>query len=341
MIFDSHTISFFVSIACAFFGLWSAVRIYKEKKKKTTLVCPLRANCDKVVHSTYSKTFGVPNELLGILYYLVIAGSYTVLLSVPEAFSFVWLRYCMLLMTFFGVLLSVYFVVLQAVVIRSWCSLCLFSALASTSLGVLAVITLIDSSLVASIGDHRTWWIIVHSIGFVLGVGAATISDIFFFKFLKSHRISESEKSTLETLSTIIWIGLALLVISGTMLFLPEQARLSESPKFLLKTIVVGIIIVNGTALNLFVSPRMRRLSFEGTKPARQFRRLAFALGAISIVSWYIAFFLGSLRHIGKYSFQEAVVGYGVMLFFVVILSQLFERIMVKKYHLIPDQTKR
>ena len=210
------------------------------------------------------------------------------------------------------------------------------SAIASSALGVLLFWN-IDSSVFSLVGEHRLWWLIAHGLGFIIGVGGATFSDIFFFQFLKDHKISDEEKNTFDTLSGVIWIGLAILVISGLMLFLPEQARLGASPKFLLKVVVVSVIAVNGLALNLFVAPRLRQLSFEGTKPARAFRRLAFALGGISIVSWYMAFILGSLRHIGPHSFPEGVVGYVCILTAVVIGSQLFERFMVRGYHSIGE----
>lgn len=337
MVFDfSIPITSLIALGASLTGMWAAVTIFQKKKKKVVMVCPLRADCDKVVHSTYSKMFGIPVELLGILYYVVIGAFYSLVILWPNVFATSALKYVMMLMTLFGVILSFYFIALQAIVIKSWCSFCLLSALSSMTLA-LCLIGIVDGQLLDMIGSHRTWWVIIHSAGFMIGVGAATISDIFFFKFLKSHLIDEQEKENLETLSSVIWIGLAILIISGLMLFLPEQARLGESPKFLLKTVVVGVIILNGLALNMFVSPKMRQLSFEETKPARHFRRLAFALGGISIVSWYTAFILGSLRHIGGYSFYQGVLGYIIILVGVVVSSQIFERVMVKKYKVIPE----
>lgn len=324
------------ALAFALSGLWVSVRIYQEKRKKKKLMCPLRANCDKVVHSTFGNTFGVPNDILGILYYTFVSILYAGKVAFPQVFGGVVVSYALLVLTIVGVLFSIYFVALQALVIRAWCSLCLVSAFASTALGV-SLFWNIDWAVISFVGSHKIWWTIIHGIGFVLGVGGATFSDIFFFRFLKDHQISEEEKGTFDTLSAIIWVGLALLVLSGLMLYLPEQVRLNVSPKFLLKVVVVGVIVLNGLALNLFVSPRMRQLSFDGAKPARAFRRLAFALGGVSIVSWYTAFLLGSLRHIGTYSFEMGLFGYGGILLVVVIGSQVFERIVVSGYHAIPS----
>lgn len=331
-------ISLLIALLAGLIGLWAALHIYQDKRKKKKLMCPLRANCDKVVHSTFGSTFGIPNDLLGVLYYTVIAVLYAGKVAFPELFGGVVVSYGLLIVTVVGVLMSIYFVALQAIVIRAWCSLCLVSAFASTVLG-LTLFWNIDASVISLIGTHKVWWAIVHGVGFVLGVGGATFSDIFFFRFLKDHQISEEEKDTFDTLSAVIWVGLAILVMSGLMLYLPEQARLDMSAKFLLKVLVVGVIVVNGLALNLFVSPRMRQLSFDRAKPARAFRRVAFALGGISIVSWYIAFLLGSLRHIGPHSFVSGALGYGCILLAVIIGSQVFERIVVSGYHAIPSDT--
>lgn len=338
----SSALSFFapyIAIVAALLGLLAATVIYKEKRKKKKMICPLQANCDKVVHSTHSTTMGISNELLGIFYYVTIGALYALMLAWPQYFATAGIKYAMLLMTLGGVVLSLYFVALQALVIRAWCFWCILSALASFLLGAY-LFWLIDPQTLSLIGEHRTLWVIVHSFGFILGVGGATITDVFFFKFMKDHRITVAEKETMDTVSGVIWAGLAVAVLSGLMLFLPEQARLSDSPKFLLKTIVVGVVIVNGLALNFLVAPAMHRLSFEGTPPARRFRRLAFALGGISIVSWYGAFILGSVRSIGVYSFSHGLIGYGAILLAVVVGSQLFERRAASGYHALPETIK-
>lgn len=311
-------------------GLFTSVYIYRKKRTKTKLICPLRANCDKVIYSTHSVTFGIPNELLGIAYYIAIGLLYALMILNPVFLSSAALHYIIVILTIAGILFSLFLITLQAVVIRAWCSWCMLSALANVVLG-LCLLFLPLNAWIELLGYHRQMWLIAHGIGFILGVGAATVSDIFFFKFLKDFKITEEEKKTFETLSNIIWTGLAVLIVSGLMLYLPAQARLEESSKFLLKIIVVGMILLNGIVLNLYVSPRLRQLSFDGGKPATHYRRIAFALGGISIVSWYSAFLLGSLRNISL-SLQTGVVLYVGILFITIVGSQVFERLTVRKY---------
>lgn len=324
----------YLGLLASVMGLCVAMYIYRKKRTHQKLVCPLRTKCDIVLHSTYAKTAGIPNELLGIMYYVIIGGLYSFLIIFPGVYAPIVL-YVLLLGTLIGVLFSLYLIALQALVIRVWCAWCLLSAFANALL-VFTLFYIPISELYSLIGAQKIAWIIIHNIGFIMGVGAATITDIFFFRFLKDNVITEDKKGTMDTLSRVIWAGLAILFVSGTMLYLPEQARLAVSSKFLLKLIVVGVIVGNGILLNMLVAPRMRQFSFEGTVPARRYRQLSFALGGISIISWYTAFFLGSLRTI-PITLNLGLLVYGGLLVAVVIGSQIFERIAVWQHRKIEE----
>jgi hypothetical protein len=162
-----------------------------------------------------------------------------------------------------------------------------------------------------------------------LGLGGATISDVMFFKFLKDLKISESESQVLGTLSQVIWFGLAVAIITGIGLFLPGTERLLGSAKFLVKMIVVGVITINGAVLNLLIAPNLVKISFGAphdhhTGELRHIRRLSFALGAVSIISWYTAFILGLLRR----SPADFVTLFGIYLVLLVggvVTSQIME----------------
>ena len=90
-----------------------------------------------------------------------------------------------------------------------------------------------------------------HLFGFGIGLGAVTITDILFFKFLKDFKISEFESDILHTLSQVIWFALTVIIISGLGLYLPEAQELNQSGKFLAKMAVVAVILLNGTFLNI------------------------------------------------------------------------------------------
>jgi uncharacterized membrane protein len=310
-------------------GILVSGYMYLKKKHHQSLSCPRDNPCDVVLHSRFGTTLGISNELLGVGYFTLVSLFLLLRTTLPLFHEGV-VSYGLFLVLCSGALFSLYLIGLQAFIIRSWCAWCLSIAAINAAL-IVASMHLSFTAMFPLLASQKLWWVIVHNIGFILGVGSATITDIFFFRSLRDNTISQEEKETMDTFSTIIWAGLGILIVSGIAIYLPDQIRLAISAKFLLKLVVVGVIIVNGIFLNMIVAPRMRRLTFGGEVPARRFRRLAFALGGISFTSWYIAFFLGSLRKI-HVAFIPAIIGYGGVLVCVVVVSQIMERYITKKH---------
>lgn len=185
----------------------------------------------------------------------------------------------------------------------------------------------------------KTPLLIMHLVGFALGVGGATITDILFYRFLKDFKITKEEDSIFQVMSQVIWAGLFIAIISGLGLYLPNAEALNESVKFLVKVIVVAVVTINGAVLNLVVSPRLVDMSFKNedemknsvdVKKTARFRKIAFALGAISIVSWYSAAILGAIESV-SISFGELLGIYIGILIIAIIGSQIAENLFYKK----------
>ncbi len=314
-------------------GFFLASYVYTKKQKQENLVCPMNGSCDEVVNSRYSKFLGIPVEVFGMIYYafIVIAYSYISLNndSVGDIFKFF-----MTGITVGAFFFSVYLVVIQAFILRKWCTWCLFSAGFTTFIFVTAVFGT-DFSLTSLLAEYKGVIVIFHAFSAAIGVGAATITDIFFFKYLKDYKISETEHKTMETLSSVIWVALGVLIITGIGLFIPQSEKLLESSKFITKVVAVLVLVLNGVMLNLSISPRMMEITFgddfSHQKGELHFmRKLSFALGAISIVSWYTIFILGSLKSI-PVSVGVGVSSYILLLFIAIIGSQVFDRVMINK----------
>lgn len=102
--------------------------------------------------------------------------------------------------------------------------------------------------------------------------------------------------------------------------------------------LVVAVIIINGAFLNLFVAPKLVKISFE-EKDKHQpdelhyKRKIAFASGAVSAVSWYSAFILGMLRSV-PLDFSSLFLIYLLLLGGAIIGSQFMERLFVKRANL-------
>ncbi len=324
----------FGPILFALAGLVVASYVYLKKKNAQPMVCPLNGECDIVTTSKYSKFFGIAVEKLGILYYGLVVLIYVLHALVPGLLS----DTVLFLVTGFTIgafIFSLYLIFIQAFVLKKWCTWCLFSAGFSTFIFI-TVVAGIDIDLKAFLAEYRTVIIVLHALAAAVGVGTATVTDIFFFRFLKDYKISQSEHDLMNTLSNIIWFALGLIVITGIGLYLPASERLLESSKFLTKVVAVGVVIVNGIFLNLVVSPKMMQMDFSGPRDhqkgeLRFMRKLSFALGGISISSWYIIFILGSIKSI-PIPFKTAVSIYVLILCFAVAGGQVVERRMVAKY---------
>jgi uncharacterized membrane protein len=192
-------------------------------------------------------------------------------------------------------------------------------------------------SLIEFLSVNYLYVLMLHNLGFVIGVGGATITDFLFFRFLKDFKLEPKEAEIINSLSPLIWTGLILLIVTGIGLYLPQTERLNDSPKFLAKVIVVGIILLNGIILNLVIGPKMSSiLQFKERQGdatfnlVRKMRRFAFASGGISIVSWYTAFILGLWRGI-PFSFWQIMGAYIFVLIGAIAVGQLHEAYLTKK----------
>ncbi len=322
-----------VIIVCALAGFGLAFHIADKKRGSNKLVCPLKGSCDDVIRSRYSKFMGLPVERLGLLYYFLVFVGYSLILifSLP-----LWVTSLLFAVSVLAVLFSAYLTVIQVFTLRKLCTWCLFSAALTLVIfvsGFLLHFDVIQLMLV----QYKSYIVVLHVLFMALGLGAATLTDYFFFHFLRDYKISTFESDVLDRISQFIWMALGMILLTGAALFFSSSVQYLESTKFIAKMVIVGVLIVNGTLLNLVVSPRLASLSFNKShmhhhRPGelRRTRRLAFALGPVSLISWYSAFALGSMRSLPFSSLQ--IIGVYVLLLIVgIIVGQVTERYFVSK----------
>jgi uncharacterized membrane protein len=314
----------FILLGSAGFSI--ATYIYEKKQKKKKLICPLRASCDTVIHSTHARFLGIEVEKLGMAYYGAILLLHALMLLnptlYPDTFAFL-----AILFSSGAVLFSLYLISVQAFVLRSWCTWCVLSAFTSIAIFIFTLLSPFHGAR-ELFTEYRYVIVILHLIGVILGVGTATLSDILFFRFLKDYKIAEEESMTLGVLSQVVWFALALLIISGTALYVVNADTLAHSGKFLTKLIAIAVLVINGFLLNSLIAPSLVKISFIKDDPAndtrfRKLRTLSFALGAISIVSWYFIFVLGALRGMA-FDFKGLLTLYGALILVAVVGSQIF-----------------
>jgi len=299
-----------IIIALAAGGFSLAFYIFRSKRANKSVACPLDGHCDAVIHSDYSKFFGIPVDLLGLLYYIIIGLSYGFLLFYPQAAipAFVLV---VLAMSFGALLFSAYLTFIQAFNIKQWCTWCLMSA---SICAVIFGLSYFNSGLsfMFLLSENRDIFLAIHLLAAALAFSSAILSDLLFFKFLKDFQISKFESGTLKFLSQCVWLFLGLTIMTGLAMFLPHAEHIVGNPIFKLKMTALVVIIINGSILNLIVAPRLVKASLENNPGESGLTykydksdlpilgRLPFVLGPVSAISWLSVFLAGIF--LGKFS---------------------------------------
>lgn len=126
----------------SFFGFADASYLSIEHITGGTPNCSVLEGCDVVTTSKYSEVFGIPVALGGAFFYLTMF-ILTILHLDTKKETF--LRFAAMI-TPAGLLASIYFVFVMAVLLEAWCLYCLGSAASSTTLFVLGMIVLQKTS---------------------------------------------------------------------------------------------------------------------------------------------------------------------------------------------------
>ncbi|HEX9722090.1 MAG TPA: hypothetical protein VGA53_02395, partial [Candidatus Paceibacterota bacterium] len=121
--------------------------------------------------------------------------------------------------------------------------------------------------------EIKTIYLIFHLFGIAIGAGGAFASDLIFFKSVKDGRLSATEFGFMELGGKMVWVGLAILVISGVLLFSLNPETYIVSSKFQLKMTVVAIIIANGIVLHLSFIPKLKAATKIGDINVAEFVR--------------------------------------------------------------------
>lgn len=129
---DSETTRLLIYIF-SFVGLLDTAYLIYNKLQGTDVACPFFSDrwCKKVQHSKQSKTFGIPNSFAGFgMYGAILALTY---LSGQGLIDFGWVQGIVT----FGFLFSMYFTLVQALILRAFCTWCVVSAINFTIMFVL------------------------------------------------------------------------------------------------------------------------------------------------------------------------------------------------------------
>lgn len=121
MAFDPHLVIFILAII----GVAEALYLNYECRRQRAPVCLIGDQCHVVWDSPYSKTFGVSNEILGLVFYTAIAAIEIDLVTGDTSSLMMIGEYLVLIG---GTIMSFYFFYIQWRVIKAWCFWCTLSA---------------------------------------------------------------------------------------------------------------------------------------------------------------------------------------------------------------------
>ncbi len=122
--------------------------------------------------------------------------------------------------------------------------------------------------------------------GFIIGLGAVTVIDIHGFLGRKSAYWTEATTRTHKVTKPLIWIGITLAIIGGTIFYRHES--FTGIP--FIHAIIAIILILNGVFLSFKVSPFLLQQEKEGKAgtllPTSLQRKIVVSL-IISDLGWW------------------------------------------------------
>ncbi|MBU1019385.1 MAG: vitamin K epoxide reductase family protein [Patescibacteria group bacterium] len=108
---------FQILLILSIFGIFETGYLIYKRKRKEKPMCVIGKGCSVVLNSKYDKTMGIHNDLLGLIYYLIVIT--VLILNLP---------YLTELSLIIGAVSSLIFMSIQFAILRSFCFWCTTSA---------------------------------------------------------------------------------------------------------------------------------------------------------------------------------------------------------------------
>jgi uncharacterized membrane protein len=112
-----------IFLVIAFIGLLNSGYLFLSHYRHKKIACPIGGKCNEVTESKYSKTFGIRNDFMGILYYL-----FVIIVGIFIYNGFREIKIIFIIIEGLALLFSIYLIYVQAFVLRSYCFYCIVSA---------------------------------------------------------------------------------------------------------------------------------------------------------------------------------------------------------------------
>jgi len=109
-------------------GLFISLYILLKKLRNEKILCFIGKDCDRVVKSKYGYMMGIPNELIGSLFYIwILVVVISSVAGVTDIFAgrLLFLVYLSVILAFLS---SIGLTAIQAFILKKWCEMCLVAA---------------------------------------------------------------------------------------------------------------------------------------------------------------------------------------------------------------------
>lgn len=120
-------------------GISEAVYLVRKRIALEKPVCLLGEKCEVVLESKYNQLFIIHNDLLGVLFYIVVCIIATFLVIGVEPIF--WWDISLKVLVGLGSLMSLIFTFIQWRVVKAWCFWCLMSAFTIWFMGIILLVT--------------------------------------------------------------------------------------------------------------------------------------------------------------------------------------------------------
>ncbi len=172
--------------------------------------------------------------------------------------------------------------------------------------------------------ELKAIFIVAHFVGILISLFAVIFTDSVLLRGIKARNFDLQMISSIVHGSNIVWVGILVIVLSGSGIFLTDSARYLHASKFLAKMTIVAVLIINGVVFHRKHIPLLKKTTGQNLLGSSDFMKGSsslFTAGAISIVSWLSAFILGSLPSL-PYPYWQIVFIYLLALILAVVLAQ-------------------
>ncbi len=119
-------------IILSILGIIDTVYLISSRIKKKPLVCMVGDDCNKVVHSKFSKIFYINNDILGLGYYILIIASALYLAYISKN-----ILLSMQIISGISLLTAIFLFFIQSRILKKYCFYCVVSAI--LNLGIFLV----------------------------------------------------------------------------------------------------------------------------------------------------------------------------------------------------------